>query len=79
MIHEFNIMTNDGWVVTLVGDKPICMDDLGNLSSIIVQPKEDHEKRAGQTPDVPRTEYRLQPFHESDLVRFVDEDAGGIK
>lgn len=59
--HELNIMTNDGWVVTLLSDKPI---DLGDtvLTSIIVQPKADHDARVpvGSDPDVTRTEYRLR-------------------
>ena len=61
MIHEFNIFTNDGWVVTLITDKPI---DLGDtiMSSIIVQPKRDHDARVpvGVDPDVTRKEYRLR-------------------
>lgn len=61
MTHELNIMTNDGWVVTLISDKPL---DLGDavLSSIIVQPKAEHDARVpvGVDPDVTRTEYRLR-------------------
>jgi hypothetical protein len=67
MIHELNIMTNDGWVVTLVGDKDINPSDLGNVSSIIVQPKADHDARVASAYDsnilagiqVQRREYRL--------------------
>ena len=42
--HELNIMTNDGWVVTLISDRRL---DLGDaiLTSIIVQPKADHDAR----------------------------------
>ena len=61
MIHELNIFTNDGWVVTLISDKEI---DLGDviLSSIIVQPVKDHEKRVDQIPPSARDykEYRLR-------------------
>jgi len=59
-MHELNIMTSDGWVVTRQADRPI---DLGGaiLSSIIVQPKEDHDKRIAENPDTPRREYRLEP------------------
>jgi len=35
--HELNIFTNDGWVVTLVADKPIALSD-AVLSSVIVLP-----------------------------------------
>ena len=45
--HELNIFTNDGWVVTLVADKPITLSD-AVLSSVIVQPKENHESRIAQ-------------------------------
>lgn len=60
MKYELNISTNDGWVVTLIGDRPI---DLGetNLTSIIVQQKEIHAERVANDPDdVHRTEYRLR-------------------
>jgi sporulation protein YlmC with PRC-barrel domain len=61
MHYELNILTNDGWVVTLLSDRAI---DLGNtvLSSIIVQPKQIHDERVANDPDetVRRSEYRLR-------------------
>ncbi len=56
--HELNIRTSDGWVVTLVSDKPI---DLGDVivESIIVQPLESHVERI-KTDAAHRTEYKLQ-------------------
>lgn len=56
---ELNILTNGGYVVTLISDRAI---DLGDavLTSIIVQPKEEHEERIAETPDVPRKVYRLK-------------------
>jgi sporulation protein YlmC with PRC-barrel domain len=60
MVYELNIMTNDGWVVTLISDKAL---DLGGaiISHIIVQSKADHDARVpvGGEPGVTRTEYRL--------------------
>ena len=52
---------NDGWVVTLISDKAIDLGDIV-LSSIIVQPKADHDARVpvGGDPGVTRTEYRLR-------------------
>jgi hypothetical protein len=60
MKHELNILTNDGWVVTLLTDKPV---DLGDvlISSIIVQPKEDHDARIERdTEDTQRIKYQLR-------------------
>lgn len=62
MIHELNIMTNDGWVITLVGNKDIDPSALGLLFSIIVQPKANHDARVLAFPeyhDLARREYRL--------------------
>jgi hypothetical protein len=61
--HELNIFTNDGWVVTFVADKPITLSD-AVLSSVIVQPKENHESRIAQDDEngagVRRIDYRLR-------------------
>ena len=45
-IYEFTIMTNDGWAVTLVTDEAVdhCLGEVG-ISSVIVQPIEDYNKR----------------------------------
>lgn len=61
MTFEFNILTNDGWVVTLLSDKPIGLADTA-IYSVIVQPIEAHNDRlrAGTDSDVIRTEYRLR-------------------
>jgi hypothetical protein len=56
--HELGILTNDGWVITLVADKPITLGD-AIVKSIIVQPKEDYAKRLASDPDTPRCLYRL--------------------
>ena len=45
--HELCIITKDGWVVSLLADKPMTLGD-AVLSSIIVQPKEDYDKGLGQ-------------------------------
>ena len=45
--HELTIMTNDGWVVSLLADQPMTLGD-AVVSSIIVQPKEDYDKGLGQ-------------------------------
>ncbi len=45
--HELSILTNDGWVITLLADQPLSFDD-AVISSIIVQPKEDYAKGLGQ-------------------------------
>ena len=58
---ELNIITNDGWVVTLVTDKPVNLGDVV-MSTIIVQPSEEHFKRVtADTEDVTRSQYRLRP------------------
>lgn len=64
--HELNIKTNDGWVVTLVSDRPIDLGDI-RLSSIIVQPAEDFDRRIQKLPACARErkEYRMQPGGES--------------
>jgi len=69
---ELGILTNDGWVITLVADKPIT---LGNaiVKSIIVQPKEDYAKRLASDPDTPRTIYKLNTSGEVIYERFGDE------
>ncbi len=64
MKYEMNIITNDGWVVTLITDKPIDFGD-AVMSSIIVQPKKDHDSRIAHDPSNPhavvqRSEYRLR-------------------
>jgi sporulation protein YlmC with PRC-barrel domain len=59
MDYELNIFTNDGWVVTLVTDKPVNLGDV-RMSTIIVQPKEDHYRRIEQNPNTIRAEYRLK-------------------
>ena len=56
--HELGILTNDGWVITLVSDKPITLGDT-IVKSIIVQPKEDYAKRLASDPNTPRQLYRL--------------------
>jgi hypothetical protein len=56
--HELGIITNEGWVITLVADKPITLGDVA-IQSIIVQPKEDYVKRVASDPDTPRTTYKI--------------------
>ena len=56
--HELGILTNDGWVITLVADKPITLGDV-IVKSIIVQPKEDFIKRVEREPDTPRRPYKI--------------------
>jgi sporulation protein YlmC with PRC-barrel domain len=56
-MHELNIFTNDGWVVTLVSDEEIYLGD-AILSTIIVQPKEAYNKRVVASPNT-RKAYRL--------------------
>ena len=55
---ELGILTNDGWVITLVADKSITLGD-AVVKSIIVQPKEDYAKRLASDPDTPRCLYRI--------------------
>jgi hypothetical protein len=65
MTHELNILTNDGWVVTLLSDHAIKLGAV-RISSIIVQPRDEYEQRicddagGGYPRDVTRTEYRLR-------------------
>jgi len=79
---ELCIQTNDGWVVSLLTDKPV---DLGDavISSIIVQPKEDYAKRVANTPDVLRSKYQLgvkrkltdeerKQLEKESMYRYVD-------
>ena len=76
MTHELNILTNDGWVVTLVSDKAIDLGDV-RLISIIVQPKADHDARVpvGPDPNVQRKEYRLKPGYATYTLGRDDYDA----
>lgn len=61
MTHEFNIFTNDGWVVTLVTDKAVNLGDV-TIHSIIVQPKDDYYRRVAEHPlCVQRQLYTLMP------------------
>ena len=65
MKHELAIMTNDGWVVTLVSDARIHIGE-AILESIIVQPVDEYNrtlnnKRVIDTSDVKREIYRLRP------------------
>jgi hypothetical protein len=43
MRHELSILTNDGWVVTLVSDKEISIGD-ATIASVIVQPVDEYGK-----------------------------------
>lgn len=56
--HELGILTHDGWVITLVADKPITLGD-AIVKSVIVQPREDFAKRLVSAPDTPRQLYRI--------------------
>jgi hypothetical protein len=56
--HELGILTNDGWVITIVADKPITLGD-AIVKSVIVQPREDFAKRLAKEPDTPRCLYRI--------------------
>jgi hypothetical protein len=58
--HELNIMTNDGWVVSLVSDREITLGD-AKLRTIIVQPREDYNKRRAGG-DNPHTVYHEVPL-----------------
>jgi hypothetical protein len=55
---EFSIITNDGWVITLVADKPITLGD-AIVKSIIVQPKEDYDKRVAEGIPAENAIYRI--------------------
>ena len=44
--HELCILTNDGWVISLLADKPMTLGD-AVLSSVIVQHREDYNKGLG--------------------------------
>jgi hypothetical protein len=57
--YELNITTNDGWVVSLVGDRPMDLGDVA-LETIIVQPKEDFDKRVAGDPDTIRSAQQLR-------------------
>jgi hypothetical protein len=69
--HELGILTNDGWVITLVTDKPITLGD-AIVKSIIVQPKEDYTRRLASDPDALRTIYKLNTMGEVSYERFGD-------
>jgi hypothetical protein len=71
---ELDILTNDGWVITLVADKPISLGD-AILKFIIVQPQEDYAKRLASDPDTPRTTYKLNTRGKVIYERFGGEDA----
>lgn len=58
MNHELSILTNDGWVISLLADKPMTLGD-AVISSVVVQPKEDYAKRLANDLDAPRCLYRL--------------------
>jgi hypothetical protein len=58
MQYELGILTNDGWVITLVADKPITLGE-AVVKSIIVRPKEDFTRRVESDPTSPRCLYRL--------------------
>lgn len=58
MDYELGIMTNDGWVISLVADKPITLGD-AIVKSVIVQPREDYARRLVGNRDTPRCLYRL--------------------
>jgi len=62
---EFNIQTNDGWVVSLLSDVEINLHGV-QIRSIIVQPKEEFDKRvAADNSNVQRKPYKLVPAYES--------------
>jgi hypothetical protein len=59
MSHELCILTADGWVISLLADKPMTLGD-AVVSSVIVQPKEEYDKGIGQRGfDRQRRVYRL--------------------
>ena len=70
--HELGILTNDGWVITLVADRPITLGD-AIVKTVIVQPKEDYVKRVESDPDTPRTTYKISTRGE-----VVYENGGSI-
>ena len=55
---ELCILTNDGWVITLLADGPITLGD-AVVKSIIVQPKENYAKRIADDANTPRSLYRI--------------------
>ena len=69
--HELGILTNDGWVVTLLTDKEITFWD-ATINSIIVQPKEDFVKRVEREPDAPRRLYKINYMGEVIYERLRD-------
>lgn len=48
MTHELSIVTNDGWVITIVADKPMTLGD-ALVNSVIVQPQSDYDVRVGNS------------------------------
>lgn len=63
-LYTLSIMTNDGWVVTLVADKPMTLGD-AIVDSIIVQPYEDYVVGKKIPLSAHRTIYRLNKQGES--------------
>jgi hypothetical protein len=56
--HELCILTNDGWVISLLADKAMSLGD-AVVSSVIVQPREDYDKGLGVRGVRQRRTYRL--------------------
>lgn len=54
--YELGIATKDGWVVAIITDKPITLGET-RVESIIVQPREDYDKRVANDPDALRILY----------------------
>lgn len=60
MEHETSIMTNDGWTISLVSDKPIDLTGI-TLRTIIVQPRKEYDTRMEQEKGLRTvTEYKLK-------------------
>jgi hypothetical protein len=69
--HELGILTNDGWVITLMTDKEVTFGD-AVINSIIVQPREDFIKRVEREPDVLRRLYPINYMGEAFYERLRD-------
>ena len=56
--YALSLLTGDGWVVTLVGDKPMTLGDT-IVETIIVQPFDDYKVGMKIPLAAKRTLYRL--------------------
>lgn len=57
-VHALSLMTRDGWVITLVADKPMTLGE-AIVETIIVQPFDDYKVGMKIPLAAKRTLYRL--------------------